>query len=99
MRLLHLASALSPVSFALAWTTYVVPHTPGQDDAATLAAAFSAHPEYATDATILFQRGVTYNLETPVNFPVFENVIVSVQGNLTYGADIKKTQGANPRTT
>jgi hypothetical protein len=98
MRLLHIASALSSVSLALAWTTYVVPNSPGNDDTPALAAAFSADPKLATNATILFKRGVTYNISTPIRFPRFENVIVSVQGNLTYADDIKATQGANPRT-
>ena len=98
MRLLHIASALSSVSLALAWTTYVVPHSPGNDDTLALAAAFSADPKLATNATILFKQGITYNTLTPILFPRFENVIVSVQGNLTYAADIKVTQGASPRT-
>ena len=98
MHLLHIASALSSVSLALAWTTYVVPHSPGNDDTLALAAAFSADPKLATNATILFKQGVAYNILTPIRFPRFENVIVSVQGNLTYAADIKATQGASPRT-
>jgi len=99
MHLLHIASALSSVSLALAWTTYVVPHSAGNDDTPALAAAFSADPKLATNATILFKQGVTYSILTPIRFPLFENVIVRVQGNLTYAADIKATQGANPRTT
>jgi hypothetical protein len=99
MRLLHLASALSSVSLALAWTTYVVPHSAGNDDTPALAAALSANPKLATNATILFKQGVTYKILTPIRFPYFENVIVSVQGNLTYAADIQATQGENPPTT
>ena len=98
MRLLRITSVLSPVSLALAWTTYVVPHSAGNDDAPALAAAFSADPKLATNATILFKQGLTYNILTPIVFPRFENVIVSVQGNLSYAADVKATQGANPRT-
>ena len=98
MHLLHIASALSSVSLALAWTTYVVPHSAGNDDTPALVAAFSADPKLSTNATILFEQGITYNISTPIRFPRFENVIVSVQGNLTYAADIKATQGANPRT-
>ena len=93
MRLLHLASALSSVSLALSWTTYVVPHSEGNDDTPALTAAFAADPKLATNATILFGQGVTYNILTPIVFPRFENVIVSVQGNLTYAADIQATQG------
>ena len=96
MRLLRLVSALSSVSLVLAWTTYIVPHSEGYDDTPALAAAFAANPELATDATILFEQGVTYNILTPIRFPRFENVIVSIQGNLTYAADIKATQGKNP---
>jgi len=96
MRLVHLTSALSFMSLAVAWTTYIVPHSEGNDDAPALAAAFAADPKLATDATIIFQRGVTYNILTPILFPRFENVIVSVKGNLSYGADIQATQGENP---
>ena len=83
------------MSLALAWTTYVVPHSARDDDTPALAAAFSARPELATNATILFEQGVTYNILTPIRFPYFQNVIVSVQGNLTYAADIQTTQGEN----
>jgi len=98
MRLLHITSALSSASLALAWTTYVVPHSGGNDDTPALTAAFSADPKLATNATILFKQGLTYNILTPVVFPRFENVIVSVQANLSYAADVKATQGAGPRT-
>lgn len=95
MHLHHLASTLSFVSLAIAWTTYVVPHSLGNDDTPALAAAFSINPGLATDATILFQQGVTYNILTPIVFPTLQNVIVSVQGNITYAADIQETQGEN----
>ena len=98
MRLPQLASVLSSVSLALAWTTYVVPCSGGYDDTPALAAAFVANPKLATNATILFQRGVTYNVLTPIRFPYFENVVVSVQGNLSYAADVKATQGGTPVT-
>lgn len=95
MRLLNLAFALSSVSLSTAWTTYIVPHSSGNDDTPALAAAFSNNKSLAKDATILFQKGLTYNILTPLKFPSLQNVIVSVQGNLTYGVDIKKTQGEN----
>ena len=99
MRFLHtVTSVISSVSLALAWTTYVVPHSAGNDDAPALAAAFSVDPKLATNAMILFKQGLTYNILTPIVFPRFENVVVSVQGNLSYAADVKATQGANPRT-
>ena len=93
MHFLNLASALCFVPVALAWTTYVVPHSQGRDDTPTLTAAFAANPKLSHNATILFKKGVTYNILTPIHFPYFDNVIVSVQGNLTYGSDVKATQG------
>ena len=98
MRLLHLTSVLTSVSLTLAWTTYVVPHSDGGDDTPALAAAFAADPKLATNATILFKQGITYNILTPVSFPLFENVVISIQGNLTYAADIQATQGERPVT-
>ena len=95
MHLLHLVSTLFFVSLAAAWTTYIVPHSSGSDDTPALTAAFSNNENLAKDATILFQMGVTYNILTPIEFPKLQNVIISVQGNLTYAADIKKTQGEN----
>ena len=99
MHLLRLISALSSASLAAAWTTYTVPHSSGKDDTPALAAAFNADKSLTTNATILFQKGVTYNMATPITFPNFQNVIVSIQGNITYGADIKATQGENSETT
>lgn len=98
MRLLHLAPGLYFVSLALAWTTYIVPHSGGDDDTPALAAALSANPTLTTNATILFQKGVTYNILTPVNFPPLKNVIISVQGNISYAADVEKTQGEDSKT-
>ena len=95
MRLLHLASVLSYASLALSWTTYVVPHSGGNDDTPALTAAFAANPKLAADATILFEQGVTYNILTPISFPYFQNVLISVQGNLTYAANIQATQGGD----
>lgn len=99
MRLLPLASVLSSASLVLGWTTYIVPHSQGGDDAPALVAAFASDPKLATNATILFKKGVTYNILTPIRFPRFENVIVSIQGNLTYAADIQATQGGNLMTS
>lgn len=93
MRLLRLASVLSFVSLAFAWRTYTVPYSGGNDDAPALNAVFKSNPELATDATILFKKGVTYNLNTPVSFPRFKNVVISVQGNISYAANIAATQG------
>jgi len=98
MHLLHLASTLSFVSLALAGTTYIVPHSGGGDDTPALTKAFAENPSLATDSTILFKQGVTYNILTPIKFPRFKNVLVSVQGNLTFSADIKATQSTHPET-
>jgi hypothetical protein len=98
MHLLRLATTLFSAPFAVAWTTYVVPYSGGYDDTPALAAAFAANYKLATDATILFQQGVTYNILTPIVFPQLKNVIVSIQGNITYAADIKKTQGESSQT-
>ena len=97
MHLVHLILALSSVSIATAWTTYTVPHSSGGDDTPALIAALSTDKSLTTDATILFQKGVTYNMLTPVKFPRFKNVIVSIQGNITYAADVRKTQGKSPQ--
>ena len=95
MHLLRLVPALFSASLVAAWTTYVVPRSPGKDDTPALTAALSANKSLLTDATILFQKGVTYNISTPITFPKFQNVLVSIQGNITYAADIKATQGKN----
>jgi len=96
MHFLHLAYALSSVSLALAWTTYIVPHSQGNDDTPALTAAFAENPNLTRNTIILFKKGVIYNILTPINFPYFENVIVSVQGNLTYADNVKATQGEAP---
>lgn len=97
MHLHYLIPTLSFLSLATAqWTTYTVPHSSGEDDALALNAALSADASLTTNATILFQRGVTYNILTPVKFPTFQNVIVSIQGNITYASDIDQTQGEIP---
>lgn len=41
--------------------TFVVPHVDGQDDTPALKAVLS---NYSSDAQILFQRGVSYNIWT-----------------------------------
>ena len=93
MRLSNIVSALTCVSLAAAWTTFVLPHSSGGDDTPGINAAFAANKALAKDATIVFQKGVTYNILTPLTFPQFQNVLVSIQGNITYAADITATQG------
>jgi hypothetical protein len=80
---LFLAHAVS------ATTTFVVPHTAGQDDTPALTAALAGYTSYST---ILFQSGVTYNIFTPIKFPVLNNVEIQIEGNLTYPKDISKIQ-------
>ena len=83
--------ALSP---AMAWQTFIVPHSPfrASDDAPLLRAAL-ATGNISSNTTILFQKGITYNIFTPVKFPVFSNVEVAIEGNITYPADITTVQG------
>jgi len=75
-----------------AWKTFTVSHTDGQDDTPAL---MSALPNYSSDSTIVFKKGVTYNIFTPVKFPVFNNVEVRIEGNLTYPTDIPTIQGTS----
>ncbi|KAI0829019.1 pectin lyase fold/virulence factor [Trametes gibbosa] len=79
-------------SCALAWNTFVVPHLKGQDDTPALAAAL-ATGKFSEDATILFAKGAEYNIFTPIKFPVFTNVEVRIEGNLSYPDDIATVQG------
>ncbi|KAF4611612.1 hypothetical protein D9613_004513 [Agrocybe pediades] len=86
----RIASIIAIVSSAAsAWKTFTVPHTDGQDDTPALMAAL---PDYTSDSTILFKKGVNYNIFTPVKFPVLNNVEVRIEGNLTYPADIPTIQ-------
>ncbi|KAI0652589.1 pectin lyase fold/virulence factor [Trametes meyenii] len=78
-------------SYASAWKTFVVPHTDGQDDTPGLLTALETG-NYSTDATVLFAKGVSYNIFTPINFPVFNNVEVRIEGNLSYPEDIASIQ-------
>ena len=91
MRLSLAVSTLALASAAAAWNTYVVPHTDGADDSPALLAAL-ATGNYSTNATILFQKGKHYNIWTPIKFPVFTNVEIAVEGNLSYPLTIKETQ-------
>ncbi|KAL0569242.1 hypothetical protein V5O48_012729 [Marasmius crinis-equi] len=74
-----------------AWNTFTVPHTgvAGQDDTPGLTAALA---NFSTNATILFQKGVTYNIFTPITFPVLQNVEVRIEGNLSLPSDIPTVQ-------
>ncbi|KAK0465961.1 pectin lyase fold/virulence factor [Desarmillaria tabescens] len=73
-----------------AWSTFVVPHTDGQDDTPGLMASLA---NFMSNSTILFQKGVTYNIFTPVEFSKLTNVEVAIEGNITYPSDIATVQG------
>lgn len=81
---------LSHAYVVSAWTTFTVPHTAGQDDTPGLTAALA---NYSKNATILFEKGVTYNIFTPIKFPALTNVEIRFEGNLTYPTDIPAIQG------
>ena len=85
-------SLLAFASLASAWSTFTVPHTDGVDDVPALMAAIG---NFSTNATILFKKGVTYNLFSAIKFPTLTNVVVSIQGNLTYPSDIATVQGTS----
>ncbi|GJE99502.1 glycoside hydrolase family 28 protein [Phanerochaete sordida] len=85
--------AASLVASSSAWTVFTVPHTSGQDDTPGLMQALSAGA-ITNNTSILFQQGVTYNIFTPIKFPVMHNVEVAVEGNLTYPSDIPAVQAA-----
>ena len=70
--------------------TFVVPHTSGQDDTPGLTAALA---NFSSNSTILFRAGVTYNIFTPVKFPLLNNVDIRIEGNLTYPTSISAVQG------
>ncbi|KAF9002751.1 pectin lyase-like protein [Cyathus striatus] len=74
---------------ARAWNTFVVPNSGGQDDTPALLAAL---PSHSSNTTILFQKGTTYNIFTPIKFPTLNNVEIRVEGNLTYPSDIATVQ-------
>lgn len=77
-----------------AWQTFVVPHStsPTDDDAPSLRNALTAG-NISSNVTILFQRGLTYNIFSPIKFPTLQNVEVAIEGNLSYPADIGTIQG------
>ncbi|KAJ8074001.1 hypothetical protein PM082_012290 [Marasmius tenuissimus] len=82
---------LSWIASVHAWRTFVVPHSDvaGQDDAPGLMAALA---NFSSDTTILFEQGVTYNILTPILFPVMNNVEIRIEGNLTLPDDIPAVQ-------
>lgn len=91
LRLLSV-SLLASASCVRAWNTYVVPHVDGADDTLALASAL-ASGNYSLNSTILFKKGVKYNILTPITFPKFTNVEVAIEGNLTYPESKSAIQG------
>ncbi|KIM38231.1 glycoside hydrolase family 28 protein [Hebeloma cylindrosporum] len=89
LNLARLCTLFAIVRLVGAWSTFTVPHSPGNDDTPALLAAL---PGFATNSTILFQEGITYNIFTPIKFPVLNNVDIRIEGNLTYPADIPTIQ-------
>lgn len=79
-----------------AWQTYIVQHIPNSDDTPALLKALTSG-NITTNTTILFQKGSTYNIFTPIKFPLLTNVEVRIEGNLTYPEDIATIQGRRPR--
>ena len=78
-------------SCAAAWTTFTVPHADDSDDTLALIAAL-ATGSLSNNATILFAKGVKYNISTPIKFPVLNNVEVRIEGNLSLPDDIPTVQ-------
>ncbi|EKM61813.1 glycoside hydrolase family 28 protein [Phanerochaete carnosa HHB-10118-sp] len=87
-RLFVTAALVAPSS---AWTVFTVPHTSGRDDTPGVMQALSVG-NVTSNATILFEKGTTYNIFTPISFPIMHNVEVAIEGNLTYPTDIPTIQ-------
>ncbi|KDN49278.1 hypothetical protein RSAG8_01980, partial [Rhizoctonia solani AG-8 WAC10335] len=91
------AAALALLPLASTYSkTFVVPHLDGKDDSPAVVAAL---PNYTSDSLILFQKGVTYNLWTPVNFGSLTNAEIAFEGNATYPADIATVQAEVAKST
>lgn len=90
MRISNILVSATSVALTSAWNTFVVPHSPGQDDAPAILAAL---PTLVANSSIVFKKGITYNIFTPIKFPVLNNVEVVIEGNLTYPTDISAIQG------
>lgn len=93
LKLLFVSLAI-PCPFVRAWNTFTVPRSqnPSADDAPGLITAL-ATGNLSSNTTILFEKGQTYNIFSPIKFPVFQNVEVAVEGNITYPEDIPTVQG------
>ncbi|KAJ1309256.1 hypothetical protein OPQ81_004920 [Rhizoctonia solani] len=76
--------------------TFVVPHVDGKDDSPAVVAALA---NYSTDSLILFKKGITYNLWTPINFGSLANSEIAFEGNATYPTDITTVQAEVAKPT
>lgn len=94
LRFLQLALVL-PLTLANGWQTFVVPHSfdRSADDAPLLTKTL-ASGSLSSNTTILFEKGITYNVFSPVTFPVLHNVEIVIEGNLSYPVDIGAIQCA-----
>ncbi|CCO30407.1 hypothetical protein BN14_04436 [Rhizoctonia solani AG-1 IB] len=91
------AAALALLPLVSAYSkTFVVPHTPGKDDSPAVVAAIA---NYSSDSLIIFKKGVTYNLWTPINFGTLNNCEVAFEGNATYPTSIAAVQAEVAKST
>ncbi|KAG5649170.1 hypothetical protein H0H81_005721, partial [Sphagnurus paluster] len=87
--LLQISAVLVVHTYLVAAWQFTVPHIDGQDNTPGLLTALG---NYTTDSTILFEKGIKYNIFTPIKFPVLNNVKICFEGNLTYPTDIPVIQ-------
>lgn len=72
--------------------TFVVPHlSTGADDTPALLSALPSIQKGSYDR-ILFEKGVTYHLPTPVDFGTLNNVQIALQGNISLPDSITVVQ-------
>ncbi|KZV74089.1 glycoside hydrolase family 28 protein [Peniophora sp. CONT] len=84
------ASRVSPKP-TTSWNTFTVSHTDGADDVPALKTALSSG-NITANSTILFKKGITYNIWSALQFPTLNNVEVAIEGNLTYPESIVDVQ-------
>jgi hypothetical protein len=87
--ILSLLLAASSVAYGQA-KTFVVPDTEGADDAVAVRAALA---NFSSDSIILFEKGKTYSILTPLNFGTLMNVEIAIEGNITLPSNISEVQG------
>ncbi|KXN83335.1 putative exopolygalacturonase C [Leucoagaricus sp. SymC.cos] len=86
---LFVTTVYASISCAFAWKTFTVPHSNGKDDVPAL---LEALPDFVTNSSIVFQKGITYNIFSPIKFPSLTNVEIAIEGNLTYSTNITEIQ-------